>query len=178
LQRTVDAAALTPKDLGVTKPPAEETVLKLTMPCNTPLKAEVVASHSWSWTDAKPAVVSHGVFGYHPELGSAVVDQVRPALSACKTWVWGAAWDMAVVGEFPVTRPAGVDNSVAYCHHGTILTGASKGDKVYLCDGVISRGHLVATVTTLKLTLVEAQSELNQALPLADAALVRAIGSP
>jgi hypothetical protein len=178
LRTMVDAAGLNPADVGTTTPPTEETALTLTIPCNTPLRVVSVASHSWSWSGTKPAVVSHGVFAYDPEPGSAVVDQVRPALAACKAWIWAMAWEMDVVGEFGVQRPVGADDSVAYCHQGTILTGASKGDKAFLCDGVLSRGHLVATVATVSLTLPEAQNDLAKAVALAAAALVRAVPSP
>jgi hypothetical protein len=178
LKAMVDAAGPTLKDLGVTQPPTEETVLKLTMPCNAPLTAGPVASHSWSSTDAKSAVVSHEVFAYDPQPGSAVVDQIRPALAACKNWTWGSAWELTVVGEFAITRPDGVDNSVGYCHFGTILTGAGKGDKAYLCAAAVSRGHLVTTVGTLKSTLAGAQADLVKALPAAAAALVRAVPAP
>lgn len=178
LKAMVDAAALRPADLGVTKPPAEETALRLTMPCNAFLDAGAMAAHSWSYKDAKPAIVSHIAFAYDPERGSVVVDQVRAALTRCQTWTWGGTWDMKVLGEFPVSTPAGVDNVVAYCHHGTLLTGANKGDKVYICDGLASRGNLVTDVGTVKLTQAEARAELTRALPLAAAALIKAVSSP
>jgi hypothetical protein len=174
----VSTAGVLPKDLQVTKPKAEETVGELAMPCGSPLAAEYAAGHSWTFSDAQPAVVSNSVFAYYPQTGKAVVDQIRPALSACKAWTWAGTWDMAVVGDFTVNPPTGADNAVAYCHHGTILTGATKGDKAYLCDGVVSRGHLVAQVGTIRLTLAEAQSDLTKALPLAGAALVRAVAAP
>jgi hypothetical protein len=178
LATMVKAAGVPPEDLGVTTAKSEETVGKLAMPCDTPLAAKSVAAHSWTFSDTQPAVVSNSVFAYYPAAGKAVVDQIRPALTTCKTWTWAATWEMAVVGEFNVTLPAGVDGAVAYCHQGTILTGATKGDKVYLCDGLVSRGHLVAQVGTVKLTLAAAQSDLKTALPLAGAALVRAVAAP
>ena len=85
---------------------------------------------------------------------------------------------MEVIGAFTVTVPTGADNVVAYCHHGTLLTGSGKGNTVYLCDGVLSRGHLVAQVGTVQLTLATAQSALTNALPLTSAGLVRAVAAP
>jgi hypothetical protein len=71
-----------------------------------------------------------------------------------------------------------VDGIATYCHHGTITAGAGKGDKVYICDGLVSRGHLVARVDTLKLTLAGARTELKKAVRLAAAALVEAVPEP
>jgi len=178
LKAMVDAAGLKPKDLGVKKADSEDTILKVTMPCGNALIAGHMAAHHWGYKATKPAVVSHNAFAYDPERGAAVIDQVRAALTTCKTWIWGGTWDMKVVGEFVVSRPAGVDNAVAYCHYGTILKGASKGDKAYLCDGFVSRGNLVAQIGTLELTAAEARAELKKALPLAAAALVRAVPEP
>ena len=73
-----------------------------------------------------------------------------------------------------VAELVGVDNAVGYCHHGTVLTGTNKGDKVYLCEGVVSRVHLISQVRTVKLTLADARAELDKALPLAATALTRA----
>jgi hypothetical protein len=174
----VSAAGVPPKDLGVNTPPAEESVAKLAMPCDTPLVAQSVAAHSWTFSGGQPAVVSNSVFAYYPEVGAGVVDQIRPALTACKTWTWASTWEMNVVGEFAVKRPDGTDNALAYCHHGTVLAGTNKGDDVYLCDGVVSRGHLISQVSTVELTLAEAQGELVKALPLAGAALARAVPVP
>jgi len=175
LKAMVDAAGLKPKDLAVKKADSEDTILKLTMPCGTALIAGHMTAHYWSYKAAKPAVVTHAAFAYDPERGTAVIDQVRAALTTCKTWIWGGTWDMKIVGEFPVSRPAGVDNALAYCHHGTILKGSGKGDKVYLCDGLVSRGNLVVQVGTVELTAAEAQTELKKALTLAATALVRAV---
>ena len=174
----VAAAGVLPKDLAVAAPKTEETVGKFAMPCNTPLAAESVAAHSWTFSDAQPAVVSNSVFAYYPEAGNLIVERIRPALTTCKTWTWAGTWEMAVIGEFPVSAPAGVDNAVAYCHRGTVLDGANKGQQVYLCDGVVSRIHLVSQVSTVQLTLAAAQSNLNKALPLAAAGLVRAVAAP
>jgi hypothetical protein len=174
----VAAAGLMPSELGVAGAKAEETVGSLAMPCDTPLVADSVAAHSWTFSGAKPAIVSNSVYAYYPEVGTGVVDQIRPALRACTTWIWAQTWDMAVVGEIPVTRPAGADNAVGYCHHGTIREGATKGNQVYLCDGVVSRGHLVSQVATVELTLAAAQADLAKALPLAGAALSRAVTTP
>jgi hypothetical protein len=178
LAAEVVAAGLTPTELGVAGAKAEEAVGSLAMPCDTPLIADSVAAHSWTFSGAKPAVVSNSVYAYYPEVGTGVVDQIRPALRACTTWIWAQTWDMAVVGEIPVTRPPGADNAVGYCHHGTIRDGASKGNQVYLCDGVVSRGHLVSQVRTVELTLAGAQADLSTALPLAGAALTRAVATP
>lgn len=178
LASQVTTAGLQPKDLGGGKVTAEETIGKLAMPCNTPLNAEYVAAHSWTFSDAKPAVVSQSVYAYFPETGKTVVDQIRPGLATCKKWTWVDTWEMAVVGEFTVAVPSGADNAVAYCHHGTILTGTTKGNQVYLCDAAISRGHLVTQVGTVQLTLAEAQSNLKKALVPAGAALVRSVATP
>ncbi len=174
----VDAAGIAPSALGVKRADAEETTIKLNMPCGAVLNAGHMAAHHWSYKTAKPAIVTHTVFGYDPEPGSAVIEQVRAALKTCKNWTWGGTWDMRVLGEFQIGRPSGVDNVLAYCHYGTILTGANKGDKVYLCDGLVSRGNLVAEVGTLKLTAAATQSEMKKALPLAAAALVKAVPAP
>jgi hypothetical protein len=178
LPAMVAAAGVATKDLGGATPKSEETVGKLAMPCNTPLAAENVAAHSWTFSAAKPPVVSNSVFAYYPEVGTRVVDQIRPALTTCKTWTWANTWEMAVLGEFPVTAPAGVDNAIAYCHRGTVLAGTNKGDTVYLCDGMVSRGHLVSQLGTVELTLAAAQDGLKKALPLAGAGLVRAVAAP
>ena len=178
LTATVAAAGVLPAEIGVAQAKAEETIGKLAMPCNTPLTTQNVAAHSWTFSDAKPAVVSNSVFAYYPEAGTRVIEQIRPALTACQTWNWASTWDMAVLGEFAVPAPAGVDNAVAYCHRGTILAGTNKGDQAHLCDGLVSRGHLVAQVSTVQVTLAAAQVELRKALPLAGAGLVRAVAAP
>jgi hypothetical protein len=96
----------------------------------------------------------------------------------CKTWIYGDSFRMKILGEFGVTRPRGVDNALAYCHHGTVISGRTKGDAVYLCDGLISRGSLVSSVGTVELTLAAARKELTRALPLAASALVKAVPRP
>jgi hypothetical protein len=178
LETQVATAGLQPPDLGVTGVTSEEAIGTLAMPCDIPLVAEYVAGHSWTFSDGKPAVVSNSVFAYYPETGSRVVEQIRPSLRACTTWTWAGTFEMGVLGEVPVTRPSGVDNAVGYCHHGTVLTGTHKGDKVYLCEGVVSRVHLISQVRTVKLTLADARAELDKALPLAAAALTRAVTAP
>ncbi len=178
LETQVAIAGLRPADVGAAQVTSDEAVGTLAMPCDTPLVGEYVAAHSWTFSGATPAVVSNSVFAYYPQTGSRVIEQIRPALTACKTWTWAGIFEMGVLGEVAVTRPGGADNAVGYCHHGTILAGANKGDKAYLCDGVISRVHLISQVRTVKLTLAEARSELDKALLPAGAALAQAVMTP
>jgi hypothetical protein len=178
LKTMVEAAGLNPRQLGVRRATDEETVLRLAVPCRISLRATQRAAHYWAYRDAKIDIVSHSVFGFAPQRGSDVINQVRSTLKMCQTWIYGGTFRMRILGEFRVTRPGGVDNSVAYCHHGTILAGSTKGDRVYLCDGLVSRGSLVSSVGTVQLTLAAAQTELKKALPLAAAALVRAVPAP
>jgi len=175
IRAMVEAARLSPKQLGVQKPASEQTTFSLSVPCRMSLKADYVATHYWSYRNAKIDVVSHSVFGFDPQRGADVIDQIGKTLSWCKTWIYGDAIRMTMAGPLRVSRPKGVDGSLAYCHQGTVLTGKTRGDKVYLCDGLVSRGSLVANVSTVELTLAAAQQELKKAVPLAAAALVKAV---
>ncbi len=139
----VAAARLSLSQLGVRKPVAEETTLSLTTPCRMPLNADHVATRYWSYRGAKVDVVSHSVFGFDPQRGADVVGQVRAALATCQTWIYGDAFLMRMPRRVHGEPARGVDNVLAYCHHGTIISGSDKGDKVYLCDGLMSRGSLV-----------------------------------
>ena len=160
----VTSAGLTPTDLGLTAPKDEQAVATLSMPCDAPLDAQnVAASHVDLLRREAGRRLAFRVLAYYPETGTAVVEQVRPALTHCKTWQWATApgiWRWSA--SSPVQPPAGMDNAMAYCHHGTILGGANKGDKVYLCDGLVSRGHLVARVDIVDLKLAAAQAERQE----------------
>jgi hypothetical protein len=175
IRAMVEAARLSPKQLGVTKPASEQTTFSLTVPCRMTLEADYVATHYWSYRDAKIGVVSHSVFGFDPQRGADVINQIGKTLTWCKTWIYGDTIRMKMAGPLKVSRPKGVDGSLAYCHQGTVLSGKTKGDTVYLCDGLVSRGRLVASVSTVELTLAAAQQELKKAVPLAAAALVKAV---
>jgi hypothetical protein len=172
----VEAARLTPRQVGVTKPSSEETTFSLTVPCRMNVEANYVASHYWSYRNAKVDLVAHSVFGFDPQRGTDVIAQIKTALTSCKSmWTYGDSIRMKPAGELRVRRPAGIDGHLAYCHHGTVVSGRTKGDIVYLCDGLVSRGSLVASVSTVELTLAAAQAELKRAIPLAAAALVKAV---
>jgi hypothetical protein len=175
IRAMVEAARLSPKQLGVQKAASEQTTFSLTVPCRMTLKADYVATHYWSYRNAKIDVVSHSVFGFDPQRGTDVINQIGETLTWCKTWIYGDTIRMKMAGSLNVSRPKGVDGSLAYCHQGTVLTGKTKGDTVYLCDGLVSRGSLVANVSTVELTLAAAQRELKKAVPLAAAALVKAV---
>jgi hypothetical protein len=175
IRAMVDAARLNLTQLGVKKPTSEQTTFSLSVPCRMGLRADYVATHYWSYQNAKVDVVSHSVFGFDPQRGKDVIGQVKKTLTMCKTWIYGETIRMKPVGEFKVSRPKGVDGSLAYCHLGTVIAGKTKGDVVYLCDGLVSRGSLVANVSTVELTLAAAQAELRKAMPLAAAALVKAV---
>jgi hypothetical protein len=191
IQAMVEAAALKPADLGVKKATAEETTIGLTVPCADAATNDVAgagtagaaavpaAAHSWSYAaGSKVDILSHSVYGYEAGTGAAVVGSVQASLKTCTSWEWAGTFTMKVLGEFQVAKPSGVDGIATYCHHGTITAGAGKGDKVYICDGLVSRGHLVARVDTLKLTLAGARTELKKAVRLAAAALVEAVPEP
>ena len=176
IRAMVEAARLSPRQLGVKKPSSEETTFSLTVPCRLDLEANYVAAHYWSYRDAKVDLVAHSVFGFDPQRGADVIAQIKTALTSCRsTWTYGDSIRMKPAGELRVRRPAGVDGHLAYCHRGTVISGRTKGDTVYLCDGLVSRGSLVASVSTVELTLAAAQAELKKAIPLAAAALVRAV---
>jgi hypothetical protein len=175
IRAMVEAARLSPKQLGVQKPASEQTTFSLTVPCRMTLRADYVATHYWSYRNAKIDVVSHSVFGFDPQRGADVIDQIGKTLTWCTTWIYGDSIRMKMAGPLKVSRPRGVDGSLAYCHQGTVITGKTKGDTVYLCDGLVSRGSLVASVSTVELTLTGAQQELKKAVPLAAAALVKAV---
>jgi hypothetical protein len=175
IRAMVEAARLSPRQLGVAKPTSEQTTFTLTVPCKMGLDADYVATHYWSYRNAKIDVVAHSVFGFDPQRGADVIGQVKKTLTMCKTWIYGDTIRMKLSGEYKVGRPKGIDGSLAYCHHGTVVAGRTKGDKVYLCDALISRSSLLASVSTVELTLAAAQRELTKAVPLAADALVKAV---
>jgi hypothetical protein len=175
IRAMVEAAHLNPRQLGVAKATSEQTTFSLTVPCRMGLKADYVATHYWSYRNAKIDVVSHSVFGFDPQRGIDVINQIGETLTWCTTWNYGDTIRMKLAGPLRVSRPKGIDGSLAYCHRGTVLAGKTKGDTLYLCDGLVSRGSLVASVSTVELTLAAAQQELKKAVPLAAAALVKAV---
>ncbi|HEX6872161.1 MAG TPA: hypothetical protein VF163_13770 [Micromonosporaceae bacterium] len=182
LAALVTAAAIKPAELKVKRATSDEAAISLTLPCQADPAALPATGHTWSYSQSKPAVVAHSVFAYEGVSGQDVVRAISTAVGACTSWTWGGVWTMKVLGGFPVASPAGVDGVIAYCHLGTLRSGSNKGDRFYLCDGVVSRGALIAKVDTLALTQAQAQANLKAALPLAAAALVRAVpgaaGSP
>jgi len=171
----VEAAALNPAQLGVKRPTSEQTTFSLTVPCRVGLHADYAASHYWSYRDSKVDVVAHSVFGFDPQRGADVVAQVKASLSMCQEWIYGDRIRMRPLGDFKVTRSKGVDATLAYCHNGVVISGSTRGDTVYLCDGLVSRASLVASVSTVEVTLAAAQRGLRTALPLAAVALVKAV---
>lgn len=173
LQAKVDAATVVPKDLGTTAVSGEERSLKLAMPCDAALDARLAASHLWIYTGGY--VSSHEVLAYDPQPGSTVLAQVKGSLNRCDSWIWGGTWTMDFDAEFAVSQPAGTDAALAYCHQGSILAGAQKGTKGFLCDGYVSRGQFVATVRVVQVDKATAQKELKRVLPVLAAALVKAV---
>lgn len=175
LKPMVDAAALSAKEMGASVGKDEATASKLEAPCYAFIDAQQVASRYWSYDKGPKLVFSHSVVAYHPAGGSAVVDQIRPSLKACQKWVWRGQWDMEVLEELPVSKPQGADNTFAYCHKGTITKDANKGLVNYICEGLVSRGHLVASINVKATTLIDSQGGLIELLPFAAAALVKAV---
>ena len=137
-----------------------------------------VGSRYWSFKKSQPAMVGLSVHALYPDAGAVVVEQARAAVKECTSWVYGGRFTMTPVGLMTITKPTGASDAAVYCQKAVALTGQNKGSVSYWCDGIVSRGHLAADVTTLKLTLAEAQSDMKRALPVAAAALARAVPTP
>lgn len=172
------AAGLDTSVVGAREPENEDETATPKSVCDlspaTDLRA--VASHSWDWSGTKIDNVVHRVFGYEPEPGSALVAEVRANVKKCSTvYDWAGIWDLKIVGEQPVTRPAGVDDGFAFCEFGKIKSGSNKGDQAHLCYAFLSRGALAIELQVLELGLSDAKAGLTKVIPVAAAALVKAV---
>jgi hypothetical protein len=84
---------------------------------------------------------------------------------------------MTIVGEFSIKRPAGVDNSVAYCNLITFLTGPKANESIVVCQAALSRGHLVALIGVFDKTRSLAFARLQKVVPLAATGLTASVPS-
>jgi hypothetical protein len=170
----VSKAALTSKEVGTAKAKKEEFTAFFEIPCAAKITLRRVAEQAWSYSSVKGGFLGYAVGAFAPDPGSAVVDQVRTILPTCSQWRT-AELAFTMVGELKVGRPAGADNSISFCYRLKYLTGQLKGRTIAVCDGLVSRGNLAAEVGTYDENLSDAQQRLKKFVPLAAAALTRAV---
>jgi hypothetical protein len=172
------AAGLPASAVGAREPENEEDAASPKTVCEIPSSTSPhkVASHSWDWSGTKIDNVVHSVYGFEPDPGRAMITQLRTNVKSCtRVYDWGGIWDMQIVGEHPVTRPAGVDEAFAFCEHGKVKSGSNKGTQAYLCYAFLSRDAIAVELQVLELGLADAKAGLNKVIPVAAAALVTAV---
>jgi hypothetical protein len=176
LQGYVDKAMLTSDEVGTAKPKTEDFETFFEVPCGMGVTATRVAGQGWSYPSVQGGFLGYSVGAFAPETGSAVVDELRSVLGSCQTWK-SPREDLSftIDGVLDVSRPAGIDNSVSYCYDMRFLTGTMKGRTIVVCDGVLSRGNVAAEIGTYDEKKADAQERLNKLVPLAAAALNRAV---
>ena len=148
--------------------PAEFTGV-FVLPCAVVPTASQWAARGWTY-GGDDEFIGHGVAAYHPS-GSSVLQDARLSLRECRTWT-SAAGDLrfTAAGEVAVPRPTGADDAFAYCYRLDYLSGPVKGDRIVVCQGVVSRGYLVAGVGVFADTVGQAQQKLRRVVPFAAAA--------
>src|SRR5574342_46593 len=112
IRQWVIAAGLDTSVVGAREPDNEDETAAPKEVCGHQLTTSLhkVASHSWDWHGTKVDNVSHGVYGYEPDPGSAMIAELRANVKECTTsYDWGGIWDLKIVSEQPVATPAGID---------------------------------------------------------------------
>jgi hypothetical protein len=171
----VSAAKLDPAEFGVTTSRDEKFSGIFVLACGTFPSATAQATRAWSYVTDRGAFVGYAVGAYDPQPGSAVIDQARAALSACTDWTTTDQLKMTVLGEFPVDRPTGTDGALAFCYALTYLSGPLAGGSLVTCQGMVSRGPLVAMIGTYDKTRAPALARLDALVPLAATGLRQAM---
>jgi hypothetical protein len=178
IREWVLAAGLAASVVGAREPENEEEAASPKTVCEIPsaTSPHKVASHSWDWSGTKIDNVVHSAYGFEPEPGRAMVAELRTNVKKCTTvYDWGGIWDMKIVGEHSVTRPAGIDDAFGFCEHGKVKSGSNDGTQAYLCYAFLSRDAVAIELQVLELGLADAKAGLNKVIPVAAAALVRAV---
>jgi len=180
IRQWVLAAGLDAAVVGAREPENEDDTASPKSVCGIPMATNLhkVASHSWDWSGTKIDNVVHRVYGYEPDPGSTMIAELHANVGKCTTvYDWGGIWDMKIIGEHAVTKPAGIDVAYAFCERGTVKNGSSKGTQAHMCYAFLSRDAVAIELQVLELALTEAKAGLNKVVPVAAAALVKAVPS-
>jgi hypothetical protein len=184
----VEAARLTPAEVGAATPAADESGVIVTTPiCGQALASDpdVIYAHQSIWAGTRLSYVEEGVYGYQAETAADVVAQAKRRVAGCHSYRMGdsasegGSAQMTVTGEYALTTAAGVDASFAFCELSVTLTPANhQGEKASICTAFLGRGHILVTVRVFgdrSATMSSAQHALNQAVTVAAVQLVKAV---
>jgi hypothetical protein len=185
LKSWVDAARLSPDVVGASKPVDDQPNTADTDICGKPLDAanHLGYAHYWRWAGDRIRYVEHTVEAYQGISGADVLDQIKDLEHGCTSYEETDTSGSAVLtptGDYAITPPAGVEAGYGFCVLTTTTAPAkNKGDKDWICTGVLARGNIVVIVRVFAegraLSLANAQHNLDTAVAAAGPALGHAV---
>jgi hypothetical protein len=174
MRAAVDRAGLKSRDLGGAQVRDQRFPGVFLTPCAIEPTAKRWAERAWGYT-RNGALTGHGVGAFTPD-GSNVVDEIRGAITSCRTWKSDDnTLEQTMLPAVSIHRPAEADDAVAFCFRLRFLTGPVKGDSIVVCQAFLSRSFLAMVIGVNAKTVTAAQARLRDAIPLAALSLRRAL---